>query len=1311
VVRSEYNGTAQCPSDTGHPHVTCFVNYCICDFRPMAVDASLRNVTVLPDTDPTFLDTNFGNSWLPPPQYASYALTDQYWYALFFAIMVTTSIGNLDRPVGVTENAFTAVVILLGLMMYSIVIGSASSALANINSAGANRQKMLDSVIAYMRGRKVPAFFQKIIVDYYNFSWETGNGDDSVMDVLPPALRSKLNMIINRDIVDRIPVFGYMSAEVYLKTVPHLAAATFLPGDHIARRGDNGDHMFFLKSGKVDCVLPNGTDVFLTLLPGDFFGEKSLLYMCKRDASFRAVDFVDVLVMERATFTELYISAADFIREVQKADAARDKSRLAFETALSEKAKDEAEDEVGEADEDGTVHGYRVDSGGASLFEEGLAPRSWWRRLVAAVACQPDDRGRRPCFARRKALRLCCRRQLRTRGALRLLCRDGRSCSCARRAEDTHHLKWHREQRMKQQRQVQRQGSDLSAEDVSEFVGGSTHDLSAADLAPAPVARAAHGSRRGLRAPSDRDAAGPTAGRTGPQPLRKQSSAGGAAGSATSLKSIVRNGSRRQMTAAVAGSLQKRLPSTRSALNIANPAGSPAADTGTPSAAEGADTQVPHGDRSKQMRPRPMLRIEQEAEGAPAAAGERATTTTKAALAVALRLAGSIGNIPAATAGLLPLTTHSSAVSTALDAVGVPSDGSAGSPNPAEIGLASGKDGRASMLLQAPEPDPSAAAGGQDEASGPAAYCAAAAGRAWSASRILACATGGALESEPAARRSDVQLHPAPAPSGAVAVAVLPTPRGDAPLVLLHPPASSTARSLPPSQLHLGLRIPQVADGSVRAGGSASGDGAVLHSGRLGSRRAAAATRAAENRSLLTDDDDDSYSSEAVSNQNETDDDSDVAAEPEPKLPSSNTGTSARAGASSASPLPSVRAHGLQQQPPSSAMAFGSAADALTSVTTVHESSDGALAPTAHSRGEGTRSASSSLRILPPRQTAHAKLPPAGDSVRASLTPGFGAGMLQVAQSTRGLRAPIGVVVGLTGPGHAEAALPGQAESLGSARLPGAEASATASCIPTPFGPVWTGGAVIEPPPRSGAFVGSFHSAAAGAGVSSVDGAGRQRQTDARDNDDSGDAARGSMMTTFFAMQRSRPVARVALSSARSGSVSEARSAAAALAIGGDILDGIGTGTVARTPDGAASPGTSQRAGATMTTRRSSVGAAGGSAARETRRGTGSFSPGGPRPAAAAGAERAAAVYIGSPQTAAGRSGGSTFFAAPSPAARSVGAAGETRSRSSSITAAAAIAVLATVSPLAGSARPPGAARRSEGPAKQDGSAAAKRGY
>ena len=81
--------------------------------------------------------------------------------------------------------------------------------------------------------------------------------------------------------------------------------------------------MCFIRRGKADAVGDDGVSVVQTYMPGDFFGEHSLLGFEPREASVRAVEFVEALVLQRGDFMELYVSAPEFVRELQRIDVLR----------------------------------------------------------------------------------------------------------------------------------------------------------------------------------------------------------------------------------------------------------------------------------------------------------------------------------------------------------------------------------------------------------------------------------------------------------------------------------------------------------------------------------------------------------------------------------------------------------------------------------------------------------------------------------------------------------------------------------------------------------------------------------------------------------------------------------------------------------------------------------------------------------------------------------------------------------------------------------------------------------------------------
>ena len=94
---------------------------------------------------------------------------DQYVFAFFWAVMVTTGIGRDIEPVTPLQHIFSIIWIILGVIMYAVFIGAASSALQNLDAGTAERREKLENITRYMRQRNVPKDLQKRIKDYYEY--------------------------------------------------------------------------------------------------------------------------------------------------------------------------------------------------------------------------------------------------------------------------------------------------------------------------------------------------------------------------------------------------------------------------------------------------------------------------------------------------------------------------------------------------------------------------------------------------------------------------------------------------------------------------------------------------------------------------------------------------------------------------------------------------------------------------------------------------------------------------------------------------------------------------------------------------------------------------------------------------------------------------------------------------------------------------------------------------------------------------------------------------------------------------------------
>jgi cytochrome P450/CRP-like cAMP-binding protein len=99
-----------------------------------------------------------------------------------------------------------------------------------------------------------------------------------------------------------------LSREQVQHLVAHVARADFAPGATIIQQGERADRFFMLVSGEADVVkevADRPPQVVHRLRAGDYFGEIGLLQNVRRTATVRAATAVQVLSMDRETFTAL----------------------------------------------------------------------------------------------------------------------------------------------------------------------------------------------------------------------------------------------------------------------------------------------------------------------------------------------------------------------------------------------------------------------------------------------------------------------------------------------------------------------------------------------------------------------------------------------------------------------------------------------------------------------------------------------------------------------------------------------------------------------------------------------------------------------------------------------------------------------------------------------------------------------------------------------------------------------------------------------------------------------------------------------
>jgi len=252
-----------------------------------------------------------------------------YITAYYWTITTLTTSGYGDiTPSGQAQMLFVIPIQLLGATMYGLIIGSIAGLIANIDVAKRRYREKMEQINAFLRYRSIPDNLKAKINSYYAYLWETRKGYEEAEFIhdLPAALKESVALHLNKEIIERVPLFENANESLIRDIILALEPVVFTPHDYIVRAGEIGRDMYFISKGSVAVLSSDETVTYATLTAGQFFGEISLLLSMPRTATIRALEFCDLYQLNKDQFDHVIEHYPEFKHSIQVlAEERRDK--------------------------------------------------------------------------------------------------------------------------------------------------------------------------------------------------------------------------------------------------------------------------------------------------------------------------------------------------------------------------------------------------------------------------------------------------------------------------------------------------------------------------------------------------------------------------------------------------------------------------------------------------------------------------------------------------------------------------------------------------------------------------------------------------------------------------------------------------------------------------------------------------------------------------------------------------------------------------------------------------------------------------
>ncbi|CAD5229437.1 unnamed protein product [Bursaphelenchus okinawaensis] len=271
-----------------------------------------------------FHETDFGN------------FTKKYSLCFYWSALTLTTLGEQPWPNNTFEMLFEVTDTLLGLLLFSIIVGDIGNMVTNVNATRMSFQELRDGCKQFMDFRDVHHVVAKRIMDYLEYSWSVGQltlDESQIVRSLPTRLHGQLAVHIHMETLKKVTLFQECESGMLYEMVMRLKLQVFSPGDFICRKHDVGKlialaecrientttkkghilviEMYIIKKGKLEVVDEAKNIVFVTLEEGKVFGELSILDVPgnkngnRRSASIRSVGYSDLYVLTKEELLEV----------------------------------------------------------------------------------------------------------------------------------------------------------------------------------------------------------------------------------------------------------------------------------------------------------------------------------------------------------------------------------------------------------------------------------------------------------------------------------------------------------------------------------------------------------------------------------------------------------------------------------------------------------------------------------------------------------------------------------------------------------------------------------------------------------------------------------------------------------------------------------------------------------------------------------------------------------------------------------------------------------------------------------------------
>ena len=227
------------------------------------------------------MDTD-SNNWITTYGFADLTNPELYIVSMYWTVTTVATVGYGDiHACNQEEMVVNCVVMLLGVCIYSYMIGALTNLISSLDSRKAKLNQKLELLRELGKEYGLSKTFLEKLASAVEYEHKNTNKDiDELVSTLPNSLKNQLLVTIYQKKIESNAFFEGRTDHFVAWIAPYLKPFRFDEQEIVYHEGDLANEMYFLVKGGVEFVLDKENEYvcYVSVSPNYYFGEIDLLF-------------------------------------------------------------------------------------------------------------------------------------------------------------------------------------------------------------------------------------------------------------------------------------------------------------------------------------------------------------------------------------------------------------------------------------------------------------------------------------------------------------------------------------------------------------------------------------------------------------------------------------------------------------------------------------------------------------------------------------------------------------------------------------------------------------------------------------------------------------------------------------------------------------------------------------------------------------------------------------------------------------------------------------------------------------------------